>query len=117
MGDLSPHFSRREFACKDGCGGDTIDAQTLALLEEVRAHFGVPVTIHSGYRCDVYNRRVGGARNSQHLLGRAADFSVRGVPAGSVAQWIGARMSGFGGVGRYPTFTHIDTRSGPAARW
>jgi len=38
MGDLSPHFSRHEFACRDGCGYDTPEPELLAALEELRHH-------------------------------------------------------------------------------
>ncbi len=45
----------------------------LHLLEPARLDVG-PIIINSGYRNEVYNRQVGGARNSQHLLGQAADI-------------------------------------------
>lgn len=40
---------------------------------------GSPVIITSGYRCEEHNRAVGSVRNSQHLLGNAADIVVDGV--------------------------------------
>ena len=76
MGDLSEHFSREEMACKCGCGLDTVDAELLSLLEKIRAHFDRPITINSGCRCEAHNRAVGGSKNSQHLIGRAADIVV-----------------------------------------
>ena len=42
-------------------------------IEPARLDVG-PIIINSGYRNEVYNRQVGGARNSQHLLGQAADI-------------------------------------------
>lgn len=117
MGDLSDHFSRREFACKDGCGRDTIDTETLDVLEEVRGHFGKPVLVHSGYRCMKHNKAVGGAVNSQHLYGRAADISIRGVPPTEIAAYLKAMYPSQYGVGLYKTFVHVDTRSGKPARW
>lgn len=116
MGDLSPHFSRSEFACKCGCGFDTVDARTLELLEDVRQHFGTPITITSGCRCRAYNQRVGGSPNSQHLLGRGADIQVRNVTPAEVAGYLERVYPGKYGIGRYQTFTHIDSR-GSAARW
>jgi zinc D-Ala-D-Ala carboxypeptidase len=48
---------------------------TLAMgLEKVRAFLGGPLLISSGYRCPALNKAVGGARNSAHLDGYAADF-------------------------------------------
>ena len=43
------------------------------LLEPARAVVG-PIIINSGFRNKAVNRRVGGVRNSQHLLGQAADI-------------------------------------------
>lgn len=114
MGDLSAHFSRREFACNCGCGADTVDAELLTLLERAREHFGAPITITSGHRCREYNRRVGGARDSQHLRGRAADIKVNGVSPAKVYAWFADWHRG--GLGKYHTFTHVDTRHG-AVRW
>ncbi|PTE02718.1 D-Ala-D-Ala carboxypeptidase family metallohydrolase [Pandoraea apista] len=51
-------------------------AQTL---ERVRVLLGSrPITISSGYRSPDLNRAVGGARNSAHLYGLAADFICPG---------------------------------------
>jgi len=44
------------------------------VLEPLRRHFETPVIISSGYRCTKLNNLVGGARNSHHLTGRAADI-------------------------------------------
>lgn len=125
MGDLSTHFSAQEFACKcrtrglrqaDGyCGGKSWISPTLvAKLEELRAAIGKPILITSGCRCQLYNRYVGGASASQHLMGTAADVTVKGMAPSEVAAV--AERVGFGGIGRYKTFTHVDVRS-TTARW
>ena len=44
------------------------------VLEPLRQHFGTPVVISSGYRCNQLNVKVGGAYASQHTLGEAADI-------------------------------------------
>lgn len=44
-------------------------------LEPMRARFG-PIVITSGYRTPVLNERVGGGKNSRHLLGMAADYKI-----------------------------------------
>lgn len=56
--------------------------QTLIeqLLDPIRAAWGGPITINSGYRCPKLNAAVGGVSTSQHLRGEAADISV-GTPA------------------------------------
>ena len=35
---------------------------------------GGPIIINSGFRCEAVNRQVGGVKNSQHLIGQAADI-------------------------------------------
>lgn len=115
-GYLSEHFRAAEFACNH-CGEMApggVPADLLDVLERVRAHFGAPVTINSGYRCPVHNANVGGAKASQHLLGTAADIVVKGVPSWRVYELLDADHPG--GLGSYRTFTHIDVR-GHRARW
>lgn len=43
-------------------------------LDKVRKLLRAPVIISSGYRSPAVNKLVGGAPNSQHILGQAADF-------------------------------------------
>lgn len=43
-------------------------------LDGIRAKFGKPILISSGYRCPMLNKAVGGVANSQHLKGLAADL-------------------------------------------
>ena len=45
----------------------------IMLLEPARFLVG-PIIINSGFRCEEVNRHVGGVRNSQHLVGQAADI-------------------------------------------
>lgn len=58
------------------------------ILEPVRAHFGRPVRITSGYRSAALNRAIGGSTTSQHSKGEAADFEIPGVDNRRVAKWI-----------------------------
>ena len=113
---LSEHFSVKEFACSDGSDEIRIDPNLVKYLEKIRAHFGKPVRITSGYRSPAYNAKVGGAFHSYHLRGMAADIVISGVSSKLVAQY--AETVGCGGVGWYEArnFTHIDTRSGNV-RW
>lgn len=116
MGNLSPNFSRAEFSCKCGCGFDTVDAQLLDLLENIRNFFDKPVHITSACRCVHHNEAVGGSHNSQHLKARAADIVVSDIEPDIVAEFAETLMQGRGGIGRYSTFTHVDTRR-KEARW
>lgn len=117
MGDLSKHFNRAEFACSCGCGFDTVDYSLVLILEELREFFNAPITIKSGCRCAEYNKSIGGAKNSQHLYGRAADIVVKGVTPSSVYHKAKELLNETGGLGSYTTFTHIDTRTNGPARW
>lgn len=45
-------------------------------LDRVREAYGKPIRVSSGYRCHDLNRAVGGANDSQHKLGLAADLVV-----------------------------------------
>jgi uncharacterized protein YcbK (DUF882 family) len=118
MGDLSQHFSRQEFACKCGCGFDTVDIGLIDPLEYVRSKFGARVTITSGCRCEAYNKKVGGSQRSQHRLGRAADIVVDGVPAALVYDLlVNSPFSSNISLGKYETFTHVDTRTDSPKRW
>ncbi|GAG52473.1 unnamed protein product, partial [marine sediment metagenome] len=75
----SPYFNRKEFACRDLCGFDTVDYELIKCLEYIREHFDAPVRINSGCRCEKQNKRSGGSEKSFHMLGRAADISVDGI--------------------------------------
>lgn len=50
----------------------------IALIENVldplREAYGKPIVVTSGYRCLALNKAVGGASNSQHMTGQAADI-------------------------------------------
>lgn len=116
MSDISPYFARAEFACHCGCGFDTVDTTLLKILEAIRDHFKVAVTINSGCRCPKENKSVGGVPNSKHLVGRAADITVRNISASAVADFVERTWPDRYGVGRYNTFTHVDSREIPA-RW
>ena len=61
----SKYFKRAEFACKCGCGMDTVDYELVNILDKVREHFGTPVVINSACRCEAHNASVGGAANSK----------------------------------------------------
>jgi len=121
----SPYFSREEFACKCGCGQDTIDADLFKVLVAVREFFGSPVSINSGNRCYSYNEKVQvaanpnyvkGSSNSQHVKSRAADIVVKGRSPDEVADFLEKQYKGKLGIGRYKTFTHVDSRN-TEARW
>ena len=120
MGDISKNFNRKEFGCKCNypeCVDIAVDLELVEVLEDVREHFGgKPVKINCSYRCVIHNRDVGGAANSQHLLGTAADIVIKGVHPHKVYEYFNTKYPNKYGVGKYNTFTHIDVRK-RKARW
>lgn len=97
---LSPHFSlaemtRSQTASRRGIRNVPGDAEIRALtllcekvLEPVRAHFGKPVIVTSGYRSPSLNTAIGGSASSQHCNGEAGDFRVLGESNRAVFEWI-----------------------------
>ena len=117
----SAHFKLSEFKCKDGTAVPAkyyANCQKLMnLLEEIRAACGNrAITITSGYRTESYNKKVDGAKQSQHLYAAAADIKVSGMGASEVYKLCDTLVGSRGGVGKYSTFTHVDVR-GHKARW
>lgn len=109
-----PHFPPREMACR-GSGAVKVDTELMDRLEALRAKLGVPLWVTSGYRVEWYNAQVGGAKNSQHLYGKAADIAVMNVNPNDLIRE--AEKLGFGGIGTYSEqgFVHVDV--GPKRRW
>lgn len=113
---LSDNFIVSEFRCKDNSDKILIDTELVDILQKVRTHFGKPVTINSAYRNATYNKKIGGASKSQHVYGTAADIVVKDTKPEAVAQYVEFLMPKKGGIGLYPTFTHVDVRT-TRARW
>lgn len=113
---LNKWFRRSEFSCKCGCNFDTVDAQLLEVLTDVREHFNSPVVITSGCRCDLHNHTIGGASKSQHTTGKAADFYVRDVAPEVVHAYLEDKYPDKFGLGLYSNRIHFDSRS-YKARW
>ena len=58
---------------------DSLNLLCSTLLEPARALLGVPISVDSGFRSEVLNEAVGGAKSSAHLEGRAADLVPQGM--------------------------------------
>lgn len=79
---LTEHFSLEELiatshrAIDNTPPPETVDKLRVTArgLEHVRLLLGTTVIVTSGYRCPALNDAVGGAPDSQHMRGEAADF-------------------------------------------
>jgi zinc D-Ala-D-Ala carboxypeptidase len=105
--DCSPaHFSLAELdnsaACGGGFAGGRVGSQEVRTnlrrlmwkLEALRRKLhDRPLTVASGFRSVACNRRVGGASNSQHLYGTAADLVAPGLSLCTVARAAAAPAS------------------------
>jgi uncharacterized protein YcbK (DUF882 family) len=111
---ITQNFNSDEFACKC-CGVIQINMELVQKLERLRSELGQAIHVNSGFRCKKRNKAVGGAPLSQHCQGLAADIRCDGISPGIVAS--AAEKMNFPGVGRYPSFTHVDIRGGAKARW
>lgn len=121
---LTKNFKLSEFKCRDGSGVPPEYVDNVALLADnlqvLREELDMPIHVISGYRSPKYNRRIGGARRSQHMLAKAADIKVKGMDPVDVKKAIEALISAGkmqqGGIGLYTTFVHYDVRA-RKSRW
>ena len=110
---LSTNFNALEFQCGCGvCPETLINLDHIAKLQKLRDNLNATIHINSAYRCHAHNKVVGGETHSQHMIGNATDIRVTGMTPDEVAD----ACEGFDGLGRYNTFTHVDSR-GSRARW
>lgn len=103
-----------------GCTLHELAIATFIVLEDVRRHFEQPITINCAVRKRRHNIEAGGRDGSFHLPkhgASAVDFTVANTTPNEVADYLESRpYANLLGIGRYSTFTHVDTR-GYKARW
>jgi hypothetical protein len=133
----APGFVWGEVHSKDGVSIPTsmrhAAVRQAEALNQLRGHIRralgthrVIIHVTSWYRSPAHNAAVGGARNSQHMLGIATDITVSWVSeSGRVQRLTPTSVAAYaelvdaykhGGVGVYPSFTHLDVR-GYRSRW
>ena len=110
---ITKNFTIDEMRCKCGCGKVKYDLRHMMRLQLLRDTIKKPIIISSGYRCLKHNRSIGSKDTSQHIKGTATDIKIKGMKPDRVADLC---EKIFDGVGRYDTFTHVDSRGMPA-RW
>tara|TARA_R110000822_G_scaffold221946_1_gene355465 strand:- start:2089 stop:2475 length:387 start_codon:yes stop_codon:yes gene_type:complete len=120
---LTKNFNLSEFECKCGCVmPEFVKKNVIELAENLqvlRDEVG-RLDLTNAYRCKEHNADVGGAVNSQHIKGKAADIKSSTIEPWDMATTVDDLMKSekfkLGGIGIYNTFTHVDTR-GSRARW
>ena len=121
---LTKNFSLHEFRCRDGSDVPDEYMENVKELAEnlqvLRDHIQKPIRVISGYRSPSYNKKIDGARRSQHLVAKAGDLIVKDMKPDEVkvmiVQLIKEGKMKKGGVGLYTHFTHYDVR-GANRRW
>ena len=124
MTQITKNFTLEEFDCRDGSKmPEDVKANIIILaknLQVLRDEVAKSIIVNSGYRSLAYNKKIGGAKNSQHPKGKAGDIKIEGMTprqvANKIEELIKAGKMKEGGIGVYPTFTHYDIR-GTKARW
>jgi len=114
------HFEWSEFSSHDGSGfgGGKVGStevkenvrRLMYKLEALRKKAGnSSITINSGFRSVAYNASIGGASNSMHCYGVAADIVVSGYTTYQVYKI--AETCGFSGLEAYThSWQHVDSR-------
>ena len=114
---LRDNFSVYEFACSDDTQVIPVHTEHLNKLQSLRLRIGKPLKLTSAFRSYDYNKSIGGASKSQHVLGTATDLAL---PSGMTMKEFKAHCEaiGFDGIGVYynSNFIHVDSR-GKHARW
>ena len=120
---LTNNFNLNEFNKHNFPLTETIlrNIQELAKnLQVLRDEVKKPIKITSGYRDPSFNKKIGGATQSRHITGEAADLKIEGYTPKQVAaiieKLIASGKMKQGGLGIYSTWIHYDVR-GTKARW
>lgn len=100
---------------------ENVKALVENVLDPLREKYGKPIKVNSGYRCPKHNLAVGGATQSQHMKGEAADVAPSALVSGFKIQDELAKMVAiikengkFDQLIIYPTFLHVSwKRYGP----
>jgi len=74
MRHFSPETDPKLFACPCGKCDAKPTKRLLASLDSVRDVVGFPLGVSSGPRCKAYNKKIGGAKYSEHMDGDGADI-------------------------------------------
>jgi hypothetical protein len=103
------YFTPNEFHIQGEVVFDKMNVDFLVKLDEFRHKLGMPVKITSSYRSPEHNAKVGGVKNSFHMLGRAVDIECPSSEYRAKALKVALDMGLT--VGIMNTALHIDDRA------
>lgn len=106
---ISKNFKDTEFKCPC-CNTIKYDDELIDKLQILRNIFGKPIIVTSGYRCEKYNKKVGGYIRSNHMTGHAADIKPYNQKDLAYLRELADKVFYKGGLGKYKTFIHVDTK-------
>jgi uncharacterized protein YcbK (DUF882 family) len=115
---LTKNFTLEEFKSKDGAAFplDVIKniKELVINLQIIRDTVKSPLQITSGYRSPAHNKKVGGAKDSQHMKGTASDLIPKTISTKELHDTIKRLMDEGkikqGGLKNYGGFVHYDIR-------
>jgi len=112
---LSRNFKLHEFQSNDGSFAVLVHPALSYGFQKLRDDSGGEVYITSAHRTHAYNLTLPGAADeSRHLYGMAGDVKSAVWTPPTVQEW--AEENGWGGIGYYHKFTHLDVQ-GKNRRW
>lgn len=122
MTKITKNFYWEEFTCHDGTPvPENLKCNTIILctnLQVLRNRIG-SMRVLSGYRTPTWNKKIGGAKASQHLKAAASDLVHPELTPkqlyAEIEKDIKEGTMQDGGLGLYPSFVHYDI--GPVRRW
>jgi uncharacterized protein YcbK (DUF882 family) len=107
-GDL-PIVTRQQSGRKYAPDMSGVQPVLLDKFKALQNVWGASVTVVSGFRDPVRNKKAGGAKHSQHLDGNALDLDVSSWSTEKRVNFIRTASSqGFGGIGVYGNSIHLD---------
>lgn len=113
------YFQPKEFICPC-CSGGLITTQLAFNLDILRRAWNAPIRVNSGYRCEKHNEKVGGVKNSRHLLGLAADIAPVDIdaigPFHTLVGYLFGRRQGWE-LKFYQRFVHIGVPREEKTMW
>jgi zinc D-Ala-D-Ala carboxypeptidase len=94
-----------------------MEPEFMLKLQRLRTTVGVVFTVSSGYRTAEFNARIGGAPESLHLVGKAADIEHKAWDGATKHKFVSAALALGFSLGIYRKHFHVDTRTGTRVLW